>query len=311
MYLLPTYLEQGMAPDVIDDTNPDDIYLGYFKYNAATDPLHCLIKRITKATINGEVITKIRYPYGRFEWVYSWFERKNIQDWRYRDFPIEYSNINLGYLYNRRAVVDPRGINPAGTRVTSSADWLTILFAADPDGTVLANTASSVLKNPSLDYWSVLTELTTGALEFNARGAGDRSILGEFPGLGYRACFWNTDLYAPGYGQVSEIAYNNDKLSTSSADPYFYRTAEFNYGASVRLIKENSTLSEGAFGTLFGNDGKVYRTKVIGGLEIMIDNLAETLFRTGELIQTVTDNAAWQALITGAKCAYNNDESYV
>lgn len=85
--ILPTILEQGLAPDVIDDTDPNDVYLGYFRYNSATTPLHCLVKRVTKETIATKEITRIRYPKGRFDFVHDWDERYNETDWRYRDFP--------------------------------------------------------------------------------------------------------------------------------------------------------------------------------------------------------------------------------
>jgi len=85
--ILTTLQEQGLHPDVIDDTYPDDIYLGYFKYNSKTDPEHCLIKRIKKETIEDRVITRILFPFGRFDFVFDWNERLTITDWRYRDFP--------------------------------------------------------------------------------------------------------------------------------------------------------------------------------------------------------------------------------
>lgn len=60
-----------------------------------------------------------------------------------------------------------------------------------------------------------------------------------------------------------------------------------------------------------GNDGKVYPTVAIGTQVWMAANLAETKYRNGDTIPTVTDNTTWAGLTTGAKCAYNNDESNV
>lgn len=86
MSLLATYLEQGLTPDIIDETDPNDVYLGYFKYNSATAPNHCAIKRVTKATIEGEIITKIRFPFGQFDFKYD-FDGRAAFEYRYKDFP--------------------------------------------------------------------------------------------------------------------------------------------------------------------------------------------------------------------------------
>ena len=85
-------------------------------------------------------------------------------------------------------------------------------------------------------------------------------------------------------------------------------TTDYKYvGYSVRPIKNLTTLSHGETGTYTGNDGKIYRTICIGTQEILADNLAETKYRDGSDIPIVTDNAAWAALTTGARCAYDND----
>lgn len=81
MSLLSTALEQGLSPDIIDETDPNDIYLGFFKYNSATDPEHCLIKRVTKVAS----ITTMKFPFGRFDFVFDWDQRASY-DYRFRDF---------------------------------------------------------------------------------------------------------------------------------------------------------------------------------------------------------------------------------
>lgn len=81
MSLLSTALEQGLTPDIIDETNPDDIYLGYFKYNKVTDPNYCAIKRVTK--VDG--ITTIVFPFGRFDFVFDWDTRATLE-YRFIDF---------------------------------------------------------------------------------------------------------------------------------------------------------------------------------------------------------------------------------
>ena len=81
MSLLSTALEHGLTPDIIDETNPDDIYLGYFKYDTATSPKHCAIKRVTKTG----TITTIKFPVGRFDFVFDWADRATLA-YRHKDF---------------------------------------------------------------------------------------------------------------------------------------------------------------------------------------------------------------------------------
>lgn len=62
-------------------------------------------------------------------------------------------------------------------------------------------------------------------------------------------------------------------------------------------------------GTMTGNDGRVYQTVKIGNQWWMAENLKETMFRGGSVIPNVIDNATWSGLSTGARCAYNNNET--
>lgn len=81
MSLLPTILENGLTPDIIDETDPNDMYVGFFDFNAVTTPNHCAIKRITK--VDG--ITTIKFPVGRFDFVFDW-DKRATYTYRFRDF---------------------------------------------------------------------------------------------------------------------------------------------------------------------------------------------------------------------------------
>lgn len=59
-------------------------------------------------------------------------------------------------------------------------------------------------------------------------------------------------------------------------------------------------------GTYTGNNGKVYGTIVMGTQEWLSENLAETKWRNGTDIPIETNDAAWAALTTGARCSYDN-----
>lgn len=117
--ILRTQLEQGLEPDLMDDTNPDDIYCGY----VVTDTDHCLIRRYTKETIDGKEVTRVRYPYGRYEWFYPWTDRLTFTDWRYRDFPPDaVPPVVLGLNLTWDNI-----INVPVADATSVSDWNTFL----------------------------------------------------------------------------------------------------------------------------------------------------------------------------------------
>lgn len=79
---ISTLLEQGLMPDIIDKTDPNDIFMGYYKYNSANYPNICAIRRAT--TVNG--ITSITYPLGRFDHVFD-FDQRATYKYRFKDFP--------------------------------------------------------------------------------------------------------------------------------------------------------------------------------------------------------------------------------
>jgi len=65
-----------------------------------------------------------------------------------------------------------------------------------------------------------------------------------------------------------------------------------------------------SYGSMTDQQGNVYKTIVIGSQEWMAENLKTSIYRNGEPIENVTDNAQWVGLATGARCYYNNDSQY-
>jgi uncharacterized protein (TIGR02145 family) len=57
-------------------------------------------------------------------------------------------------------------------------------------------------------------------------------------------------------------------------------------------------------------DGNTYKTVVIGTQIWMAENLKTTRYRNGDFIPTITNNAQWIGLTTGAYSWYNNDINY-
>jgi hypothetical protein len=87
----------------------------------------------------------------------------------------------------------------------------------------------------------------------------------------------------------------------------YFANGYYNYGYSIRLIKDSTTLTHGQTSSYIGNDGKGYNTICIGTQEWLSCNLAETKYRDGSNIPIISDSTQWAATGTGAICAYNND----
>jgi hypothetical protein len=113
MSLLSTAIEQGLSPDIIDDTDPNDIYIGYIKYNAATSPNFWLIKRVE--LIGG--ISTIKYVSGKFDFVWNWTSRKTYE-YRYRYFR---SAAEEEDLYSYGVLLDTQISAPAISRTGNAS----------------------------------------------------------------------------------------------------------------------------------------------------------------------------------------------
>jgi uncharacterized protein (TIGR02145 family) len=101
-----------------------------------------------------------------------------------------------------------------------------------------------------------------------------------------------------------------------SANNYVEQFSDKKEGAGLRLFRPASVLEQtfpdGTYcDDYIGNDGQFYQTVKIGTQVWLAQNLAETKYRDGSTISTVTDNTAWSNLTTSAKCSYNNDENNV
>jgi len=63
-------------------------------------------------------------------------------------------------------------------------------------------------------------------------------------------------------------------------------------------------------GTVYDVDGNAYQTVQIGEQIWMAENLKNTHYNNGDIIQTGYDNTAWSNLTTGAYAVYDDDETY-
>ena len=212
--------------------------------------------------------------------------------------------VKYGYLYNGYVYQDTR-------KITSSDDWKvsgSLYYPTDDISLLQTFTGNdtSGLKDNNPIYWNNLIIGTTNAYGFSARGngfrfvnsgnididntfflLGDQFILGEAGGWGGQTRFNDHDsIFGHGSG------FNDD------------------IGAAMRLTKSTTTLTHGQSGTYVGNDGTIYPTICINGIEWLACNLAETEYRNHDVIPNAISNTVWYGYgqtSTGVLCAYGND----
>jgi uncharacterized protein (TIGR02145 family) len=206
----------------------------------------------------------------------------------------QHKEVLFGYLYNWYAATDSRNIASDGWHMPTDEEWTSLTDYAGG-----LSVAGTKLKDSGSDYWNY------------AGGTDDYGF--SFVGSGYR--IYNTGEYTflrdYGYAWTSgtDGTYGYYRLM-GIGDPKVTRQISYkNAGLGIRLLKDSTTLAHGQAGTYTGNDGKTYKTICIGTQEWLASNLMETKYRDGSLIAAVTDNTAWAALTTGARCSYNNLES--
>lgn len=205
--------------------------------------------------------------------------------------------VEYGILYNWYAATDANNIAASDWHIPSLAE-VNILITYLGGSTI----AGQHIKEISA-YWDNTT-YNDNTSKFNMRGSGYRTSIGEYGAMKYHGLFWLSDSFAPNYA-------NSVSVNSISSNIYTYNIpsgiANKKSGTALRLIKDSTTLTDGQTGTYTGNDGKIYRTICIGSQEWLADNLAETKYRDGSDIPEVTDNSAWAALTSGARCCYDND----
>jgi len=228
---------------------------------------------------------------GTQEWVAD-----NLAETKYRTDEIIY-----GYLYNWYAAADVRGICSAGWRISTVTDTQSLI-------TLLGGytVAGGKLKEVGLSYWDNPNVGATNDVGFNARGSGIRETTGIFDEL-LSTCNFYTLSANPILKGTYQIV-NAGNIVTSGATE-----SSGVMGCSLRAVRDATVaeqlLDDGAACDDYtGNDLKTYPTVKIGTQVWVATNLAETKYANGDDITEVTDAATWAALVTEARCSYDNDE---
>lgn len=211
------------------------------------------------------------------------------------------NNIRLQYgaLYNSWVLFDSR-------KILSSDEWI-IPSKSDFESLINFLGGSSVaggkLKETGAIFWDYPNTGASNSSHFFAKGAGLRSSSdGTFLGLKGSAGMWtNTPRHGfPTQYSILTLSYNAESASIAG----FSLNVS---GRSIRPRKISTSLGEGEFGSYVGNNGRIYSTVCIGGVEWLRTNLRETHWRTGAAINEITNNSSWIALSSSAFCYYNND----
>lgn len=200
----------------------------------------------------------------------------------------------FGCLYNDYAIQDVRGIASEGWHVPTESEYNSLVeyvngWTLHPENPDLSG---QILKSKDEDYWQNYGSNTDGYW-FNGRGGGQRDTAGLYAGLKY-SCYLGTN------GNAFKLSYD--------ANDSTFETLDSKCGRSLRLVADSTELS-GDFknGWYHGNDGKIYRTICINGVEWMSEDLAESFFANGDEIPNITDATEWSLLTDGARCDYDNN----
>lgn len=129
-----------------------------------------------------------------------------------------------GKLYNWYAVVDPRGLAPAGYHIATSTEWSAL-------STYLTSVGLNGGSLKSTNIWDSPNTGATNSTGFTALPGGLRSFnVGAFGSINQAVRYWTTQELSSTTARVYGLLYNSSALSTFSASK--------KYGYSVRLLKD-------------------------------------------------------------------------
>jgi uncharacterized protein (TIGR02145 family) len=164
---------------------------------------------------------------------------------------------------------------------------------ATSGGNITNNGGTSVTQRGVV--WSTSPNPTTANSQ-SSDGSGTGNYTSTLTGLSS-----NTTYYVRAYATNSAgTAYGNQLNFTTTANGQTGITAHTCGATNVHNPSKT-------YGTMTDQQGNVYKTIVIGTQEWMAENLKTTIYRNGDAIANVTEDAQWGDLTTGAWCYYDND----
>jgi uncharacterized protein (TIGR02145 family) len=205
------------------------------------------------------------------------------------------SNVKYGRLYNWYAANNAL-FTPVGWHVPTTDELETLLGNVINDYGLYAS-----LFEEGNEYWDI-NQTGDNFSGFSARGNGQRNIYS----IGNDG-FYGIKQFATIMSISTNSGHNLSLLLVADDESPAVNASSFFIGTAIRLIKDNNTLVDG----IKDYDDNVYNAIKIGDQVWLQQNWACTKLRDGTPIANITDGATWDALTTGAYCAYDNDESNV
>lgn len=211
----------------------------------------------------------------------------------------------FGYLYKENAILSTKGLANVGWKVPSLADWQSLFTYV---GGIYA--AGNKLKEAGTVHWSETTTSVTNEYGLSLIAGGIRDAFGTYatarPGL---LGDYATTTFRPGTSllQWCQFAANYAYVQIM----YDFVNLTPGAGMSVRLIANSTSLTNGQKGQYIGNDGLIYPTICINGVEWMTKNLMEGLFRDGSQIPIKASISDWVNDVGGARSPCSDDLTYV
>jgi uncharacterized protein (TIGR02145 family) len=205
----------------------------------------------------------------------------------------------FGGLFHRlcRSALSP--IYPDGWIIPSAADFNNLVSFLGG-----SSIAGGKMKEIGLVYWKSPNRGATNEAAFNGRGAGVFSSVAPL----FQAFMQQVHFMSSNFDGAPNLLYlallNNSTIA-------FLGQNSYHTSLSCRFRKISTSLSEGQTGTMIGNDGKVYPTIVIAGIEWMAANSCETKFRDGSLIPLSATAEAFNASSIPCRIAPNLDNTLV
>ena len=197
-----------------------------------------------------------------------------------------------GILYNWAVTQDSRNIAPIEWHVPTIDEWNTLISFLGG-----SYVAGGKLKETGFIHWANPNN-ASDLYGLSIKGSGERR--GEtFMNLNTMSRIHTYSVNGQ-YNYLLDI-YNNSTIIQSSYGNYRL------YGASIYLVRDNSNNT----GFLVDIDSNVYPSINIGG-QIWAGPIKTTRYRDGTNIPEILDDYTWtNTTNTGARCAYNNDNSFI
>jgi uncharacterized protein (TIGR02145 family) len=199
------------------------------------------------------------------EWIEAYKSEKPA--WCYYDYNPKYG-AKFGKLYNKYAVIDPRGLAPKGYHIPNGDEWRTLVHFLGINVAAKKMKSSSGWKefdyapgnSAGKPYPSKGSGCGTNSSGFNAYPSGYRKYTGEFRNIGIKVFYWSSK----GIGLIL-INSEDDCVEIDFDSEYIYSKA----GYSVRCIKGESATNP----VIFVYDSKGYVKQLTKNEEYFINRV--------------------------------------